>query len=241
MKPAPRPLRRPGHQAGPGAAARRQLDRQRRARPGRAARRAHRPAATCAAASGSTGARAGGSASAPGRASSSSTCPARPSTGSSSTRPASSSGASTGEGRRDEFVRRGPKVSYCLRDLELTHPRLPRSPRGPRLPGLQHQPRRSAAHARHLGGLVGRLPARLPRAVDRRDRPARLLRLRAHGRSAQPPLRVERGQQRRAGDRPAAVPLGPSALSGREPHRRRARRVATSKVAAPQSRTEDGR
>jgi hypothetical protein len=32
-------------------------------------------------------------------------------------------------GRRAKLVRRGPKVSYCLRDLRRTHPRLRRSPR----------------------------------------------------------------------------------------------------------------
>jgi hypothetical protein len=34
-----------------------------------------------------------------------------------------------GRGERIELARRGPKVSYCLRDLEHTSPRLPRSPR----------------------------------------------------------------------------------------------------------------
>jgi hypothetical protein len=33
-----------------------------------------------------------------------------------------------GRGRRQKLVRVGPKVSYCLRDLQLTHPDLPRSP-----------------------------------------------------------------------------------------------------------------
>jgi hypothetical protein len=33
------------------------------------------------------------------------------------------------EGRRSGLVRTGPKVSYCLRDLTHTRPRLPRSPR----------------------------------------------------------------------------------------------------------------
>lgn len=33
------------------------------------------------------------------------------------------------EGRRANRVRRGPKVSYCLRDLDHSRPRLPRSPR----------------------------------------------------------------------------------------------------------------
>ena len=34
-----------------------------------------------------------------------------------------------GEGRRANRVRRGPKVSYCLRDLDHSRPGLPRSPR----------------------------------------------------------------------------------------------------------------
>ncbi len=34
-----------------------------------------------------------------------------------------------GQGKRVRRVRRGPKVSYCLRDLEHRHPRLSRSPR----------------------------------------------------------------------------------------------------------------
>lgn len=39
-----------------------------------------------------------------------------------------------GRGRRANRVRRGPKVSYCLRDLDHSRPRLPRSPRGYRYP-----------------------------------------------------------------------------------------------------------
>ena len=39
-----------------------------------------------------------------------------------------------GEGRRGKRVRRGPKVSYCLRDLDHSRPSLPRSPRGFRYP-----------------------------------------------------------------------------------------------------------
>ena len=58
------------------------------------------------------------------------------------------------------------------------------------VPGVQHQLAHAQGAAGHLGRLVGRLPARLPRAVHRRDRPARLLRLRAHRRPAQRDLRV---------------------------------------------------
>ena len=39
-----------------------------------------------------------------------------------------------GEGRRANRVRRGPKVSYCLRDLDHSRPGLPRSPRRYRYP-----------------------------------------------------------------------------------------------------------
>jgi Lysyl oxidase len=57
-----------------------------------------------------------------------------------------------GDGRRDEFVRRGPKVSYCLRDLEREHPRLPRSPRFRQYPGCSQNP---GARRRTLGTSVG--------------------------------------------------------------------------------------
>jgi hypothetical protein len=40
-----------------------------------------------------------------------------------------------GDGKRTRMARRGPKVSYCLRDLEHTQPDLPRSPRGWVYPG----------------------------------------------------------------------------------------------------------
>ena len=57
-----------------------------------------------------------------------------------------------GEGRRVEFMRHGPKVSYCLRDLKHTHPRLPRSPRFAQYPGCSTNP---AAKRRTLGTSVG--------------------------------------------------------------------------------------
>ena len=81
-----------------------------------------------------------------------------------------------------------------------------------RVPGLQHQLAHAQGAAGHLGGLVGRVPARLPRAVPRRDRPARLLRLRAHRRSPQRHLRVQRDQQLVDGGGPAAVQGRPPAL-----------------------------
>ena len=56
------------------------------------------------------------------------------------------------DGFRQEFVRRGPKVSYCLRDLRLTHPRLPRSPRLRQYPGCSTDP---GAKRRTLGTSVG--------------------------------------------------------------------------------------
>jgi hypothetical protein len=55
-------------------------------------------------------------------------------------------------GRRREFVRRGPKVSYCLRDLDHTRPRLPRSPRSRKYPTCSTDP---AARRRTLGTSVG--------------------------------------------------------------------------------------
>ena len=55
-------------------------------------------------------------------------------------------------GRRKEFVRRGPKVSYCLRDLDHTRPRLPRSPRSRKYPACSTDP---AARRRTLGTSVG--------------------------------------------------------------------------------------
>ena len=42
-------------------------------------------------------------------------------------------------GKRTRLVRTGPKVAYCLRDLERTRPALPRSPRIAALPGVQQQ------------------------------------------------------------------------------------------------------
>jgi hypothetical protein len=56
------------------------------------------------------------------------------------------------EGRREEFVRRGPKISYCLRDLQHSRPRLPRSPRSRQYPGCSTNP---AARRRTLGTSVG--------------------------------------------------------------------------------------
>ena len=43
-------------------------------------------------------------------------------------------------GRRTELARRGPKVSYCLRDLAHSRPRLPRSPRRYSYPGCSTNP-----------------------------------------------------------------------------------------------------
>ena len=88
-----------------------------------------------------------------------------------------------GRGRRTRRVRVGAKIAYCLRDLRRTRPGVPRSPKQRRLSGVQHIPGPAARDARHLARLVRHLPAHLSRAVDRRDRAARLLRLRAHRRS----------------------------------------------------------
>jgi hypothetical protein len=45
-------------------------------------------------------------------------------------------------GRRVKLVRVGPKVSYCLRDLQLTNPGLPRSPSGYHYPACSQDLRR---------------------------------------------------------------------------------------------------
>ena len=55
-------------------------------------------------------------------------------------------------------VRTGPKLNYCLRDLERTRPGR-RSPRIAHYPRLQPGPVPQPGHARHLGRLVGHLPA----------------------------------------------------------------------------------
>jgi len=46
------------------------------------------------------------------------------------------------DGRRTRIVRRGPKVSYCLRDLAHSRPRLPRSPRRYSYPACSTDPAR---------------------------------------------------------------------------------------------------
>jgi hypothetical protein len=56
------------------------------------------------------------------------------------------------EGRREEFVRRGPKISYCLRDLAHSRPRLRGSPRTRHYPGCSTNP---AQRRRTLGTSVG--------------------------------------------------------------------------------------
>jgi hypothetical protein len=57
-----------------------------------------------------------------------------------------------GRGRRTRKVRTGPKVAYCLRDLERTQPRLRRSPRTAHYPACS-----SNSHAKYvtLGTSVG--------------------------------------------------------------------------------------
>jgi len=56
------------------------------------------------------------------------------------------------EGRRSRLVRTGPKVSYCLRDLTHTRPRLARSPRRVVYPSCSHNRR---AQWETLGTSVG--------------------------------------------------------------------------------------
>jgi Lysyl oxidase len=56
------------------------------------------------------------------------------------------------DGRRKRLARRGPKVSYCLRDLARTRPRLARSPGRRVYPGCSTDPRE---RRRTLGTSVG--------------------------------------------------------------------------------------
>ena len=107
------------------------------------------------------------------------------------------------EGRRSRLVRTGPKVSYCLRDPR-TPARLAGSPRSFIYPSCSTFRRASGSPwVRRWAG--PHLPAHLPRAVDRRDRPARVLRLRPHRGPRERDLRAQRGQQRGSGDRAAAL------------------------------------
>jgi Lysyl oxidase len=57
-----------------------------------------------------------------------------------------------GDGQRTRLARTGPKVSYCLRDLARTHPRLPRSPRRLVYPSCGTNPK---TKRRTLGTSVG--------------------------------------------------------------------------------------
>ena len=57
-----------------------------------------------------------------------------------------------GDGKRRNRVRRGPKVSYCLRDLDHSHPDLARSPRGFVYPACNQS---SATRKVTLGTSVG--------------------------------------------------------------------------------------
>ena len=77
--------------------------------------------------------------------------------------------------------------------------------RQPPLPRLQPGPLREARHPRHLGRLVRHLPRRLRQAVDRRLRPARLLRLHDDRRPQAPALRVERERQHLPAPGPPAL------------------------------------
>ena len=90
---------------------------------------------------------------------------------------------------------------------------------GLRLPRVQHRARAGEGDAGHVGGLVGRVPARLPRAVDRRDGPARLLRLPAHGRSRATCI-YESDERNNSciGHRAPALPSRAPALRRRERH-----------------------
>ena len=102
-------------------------------------------------------------------------------------------------------VRTGPKLNYCLRDLERTRPGR-RSPSHAHYPGCNQNPYQDQHHPRHLGRLVGHLPSRLRQAVDSRRRTARLLRLRHARRPQRPVLRVKRERQHLPPPRPPSLP-----------------------------------
>ena len=90
---------------------------------------------------------------------------------------------------RRRLVRVGPKVDYCLRDLVRTAPLAALAAEAV-YPGLQPDPGAPPRPLRHVGRVVGRLPLLLSRAVDRRDRPARALRLRPDRGPRPPAARV---------------------------------------------------
>ena len=96
-------------------------------------------------------------------------------TGRSTSWPASSCAGRPRDGSLGAVVRTGPKLNYCLRDLDRTRPGR-RSPSTATTPAATRTPP-GPGHPRHLGRLVGHLPGRLRQAVDQRRRPARLLRL----------------------------------------------------------------
>ena len=82
------------------------------------------------------------------------------------------------DGRRAGLVRVGPKLRYCLRDLDRIGTPGPGSPAPARRVYRRLQPDadEAAGHARHVGRLGRRLPGVLSRQRHRRHRPARLLR-----------------------------------------------------------------
>ena len=96
-------------------------------------------------------------------------------------------------GKLGPVLRTSPKLNYCLRDLFRTRP-APLAPEPP-LPRLQPEPVPGPRHPGNLGRLVGHLPGRLRQAVDRRHRPARLLRLPDDRRSEGTADRVQREGQ----------------------------------------------
>ena len=106
-------------------------------------------------------------------------------------------------GQRGELLRKGPKLSYCFRDLKRTDPG-GAQPGEARLPRVQPAGRDQGADPRDLGRLVGHLPVELLPELDQRPGPSRLLRVRDDRRPAEPPVRERRGQQRGLDTRTAA-------------------------------------
>ena len=112
------------------------------------------------------------------------------------------------DGRRAGLVRVGPKLRYCLRDLDRigdARPRVAACRPGGCIAACNQSRDEAAGHARHVGRLGRRLSGLLSRQHHRHHRAARLLRRPPPRRSGPPHHREQRGEQRLGAGRPAAV------------------------------------
>ena len=111
-----------------------------------------------------------------------------------------------GRGRRTRRVRRGPKVSYCLRDLTRTRPNCAAPLRAPFYPACSTN---ANAERVTLGTSIGWADIYPPAYAEQWIDVTGLRGCFAYVHTADPErdLRVQRGQQRGSGDRPAAVPV----------------------------------